>query len=450
MKKQEPDLFTTDSEETDTLTARRVALDMLANVLNRKQPLDVTLETDKGFLNLNPRERAFTRMMVTTTIRRLGQIDDLINRAQDRPESHKSAGVMNILRLGVVQMFFMVVPDHASVDTSVTLAEVTGHERQKGFVNAVLRKLSREGSKWAKLQDPSRLNTPEWLLRIWIADYGLRPAAEISVANLNEAPLDITLRNPHDATSLGSALGATSLSTGTLRRMMGGNVRELEGYDDGRWWIQDASAAIAAQLFDSLDGKRVVDMCAAPGGKTLQLAAMGARVIALDRSAQRLKRLEENVKRLGFQDKVSIEIADAQVWQPKGPIDYILLDAPCSATGTIRRHPDIPHLKTPHDIANLVAIQKKLLTHAAGLLPPGGVIIYCTCSLQKDEGEHQIAQFLAENPDFKRLAVTPDEIGGYAELINPEGDLRIFPTHLSSLGGMDGFFISRLQKARHF
>lgn len=435
------------SDDDQILNSRLVALDILANVLDRKQSLDNTLDTHQGFQTLPVREKAFVRMMTTTTIRRLGQIDNLIQRAQDRPDARRATTVTNILRLGTAQMFFMVVPDHATVDTSVQLADKLGHERQKDFVNALLRKLTREGAKWVKGQDPARLNTPAWLFEIWVQDYGLETALEIATANLSEAPLDISVKKSEDKSYFGSVLKATELTTGTLRRLMGGNVRDLEGFDDGRWWVQDAAAALAAHLLEVKQSDRIADLCAAPGGKTLQLASAGARVIALDRSAKRLKRLEENLLRMGLRDQVEIEVADATVWHPKKPVSKILLDAPCSATGTIRRNPDIPHLKTIDDIQNLTLIQYRLLEHSAKILASGGMLVYCTCSLQHDEGERQIERFLQAHPEFSRRAVHPDEIGGHKELINPHGDLRILPTHLSAQGGMDGFFISRLMKA---
>ncbi len=437
-----------DMVEDNVLVARRVALDMLSNVLDRRNSLDVVLESDSGFAALDVKQRAFTRMLLTTTLRRLGQIDDLIMFAQDRPKDLKTPIIRNILRLGVTQIFFMVVPDYASVDSSVSLAEDAGMIRQKGFVNAVLRKLIRKGVSRLKNQDEGRLNTPDWLLKMWIKDYGLKVAAQIAAANLNEAALDISLKNQNHSDVWQDKLKATALRTGTLRCKSGGNIRELSGFDEGEWWVQDASAAIPATLFGDIRGKKVIDMCAAPGGKTLQLAALGAKVIAIDRSAKRLKRLEENLERMALKDMVNIEIADASVCKPAASVSHILLDAPCSATGTIRRHPDIGYLKSSKDISGLMSIQKRLLDHAAEIIDIDGIIIYCTCSLQKDEGEYQIEAFLKNNPSFIRSPIKSIEIGDYAYIINENGDLRIFPYHLSDEGGMDGFFVSRLKKIR--
>ncbi len=430
--------------ETDALATRKAALDMLGQILDRKNALDITLDNSSDFAALPPRDRAFTRMLLTTTIRRLGQIDDLIAFAQDRPDSLKSPAVRNILRLGVTQIFFMDVPDHAAVDTCVQIIDTMQMEKQKGFVNAILRKLIREGQDRLKNQDAARLNTPEWLMKFWVEDHGIKTAAEIMKANLNEPPLDFTVKKTDDRPYWGNTLQASELSTGTLRRVIGGNIRDMEGFDKGEWWIQDAAAAIPATLFGDVSGKTVIDMCAAPGGKTLQLASMDANVVAIDRSAKRMKRVEENLERMTLKENVKIEIADGTAWKPIDPVQYILLDAPCSATGTIRRHPDTGYLKSPQDITSLTLIQERLLAHAATILAVNGMIIYCTCSLQKAEGEHQIEKFLQTHKNFIRSEIKPEEIGDYKELINENGDLRILPFHLSGQGGMDGFFISRL------
>ena len=436
----------------DKLATRRCALNLLEAILRRKTALNIALDSNTDFAALGLRDRAFTRMLVTPTLRRLGQIDDLIAFAQERPDALKTDIVRNILRLGITQIFFMNVPDHASVDTCVRLTEEKNMVRQTGFVNALLRRLIREGSERLSRQDAPRLNTPEWLLKLWIEDYGLRTAARIAEANMKEAPLDITVKNKDERAYWSSALQATELSTGTLRRIAGGNIRELQGFDEGKWWIQDAAAAIPAQLFGNISGAPVVERCAAPGGKTIQLSALGAQVISIDRSAKRLKKLEENVARMELAENVQIEISDAASWKPPaemmendGPA-YILLDAPCSATGTIRRHPDTGYLKSPKDIEGLSSIQQRLLDHSAEVLAIGGMLIYCTCSLQKSEGEYQIAAFLEKHPNFERIPIRAEEIGGYEELINDNGDLRILPFHLAEHGGLDGFFISRLTR----
>jgi len=434
------------SAPSEALGPRKIALGILEQVLGRRQALDVTLETDKALHALPTRDKAFVRMVVATTLRRLGQIDDLIVRATDRRELPKPLSLHNLLRMAAAQIAFMNVPDYAVVDTAVRLADECGMTRQKGFVNAALRRITENSRLWLASQDEVRLNTPDWLLKLWIADYGLRTAAEIAQANLSEAPLDISLKDQNMAAHWTQALEASILPTGTLRRVDGGAVQKLPGFDDGMWWVQDAAAAIPARLFGDVTGRTVIDMCAAPGGKTAQLAALGAQVIALDRSTTRLKRLQENLTRLRLDHLVKIEAADAGEWKPREAPEFILLDAPCSATGTARRHPDVPHLKSEQDVLHLAEVQARLLDNAVNILAPGGVLIYCTCSLQKAEGEQQIENLLARNGAVRRLPVSPIEVGGLDALITPEGDVRVLPFHMATHGGMDGFYIARLQK----
>ncbi len=387
-------------------------------------------------------------MMVTTTIRRLGQIDDLIRRALSRPGQSINPPVLeHILRLGVAQLVFMHVPDHAAVNTSVQLVEIEGHGRMKGFANAVLRRIGNDGKDWVSKQDVARLATPDWLLKIWIDDFGLRSAIDISLANTIEPPLDITLKKDENTAKWAETLQAKVLPTGSLRLNQHKLVQDLPGYEDGMWWVQDASAAIPARLFGNIEGQTVYDLCAAPGGKTSQLASMGAKVVAVDRSAKRLVRLQENMRRLRLDQNVQTEVADAAVWKPRAGSDFILLDAPCSATGTIRRNPDVPWLKSLVDMNSLVELQARLLSNAIGMLNPGGTLVYCTCSLQKAEGEGQIERALnAHSGMIERVPVATSEVGGIGDIVSPNGDLRIFPSHLGTLGGMDGFFISRLRK----
>ncbi|MCB1562507.1 MAG: MFS transporter [Alphaproteobacteria bacterium] len=429
------------------LSARRAALSVLEHVFDRKQTLDYALDAAEGFRALPARDKAFCRMLVATVLRRRGQIDDLIQRAEDRPSS-KPPLLQHILRLGVAQIFFMEIADHAAVDTAVNLAESCGLGRQKGFVNAVLRTMIRTGREWIERQDEVRLNTPEWLLKIWIEDYGLRGAAEIAKANLSEAPLDITIRDAESKNYWAGCFKATELLTGSLRKLSGGSPVDMDGFEEGYWWVQDASAAIPARLFGALDleGQSVLDLCAAPGGKTMQLAAMGAHVTALDRSASRIKRLEENVRRVRLEDRVKVIVSDASAWRPPAPVPLILLDAPCSATGTIRRHPDVPYLKTAQDIDRLVQLQTRIFDNAFEMLAPGGLLVYCTCSLQKSEGERQVEAFLERHPDARRIPIGREELNGFDESLTDEGDLRVLPYHQAALGGMDGFYIARLTK----
>lgn len=440
----QPDLYGEDRPYPEMLQSRMVSLDLLDIVLSKRIPLDQALDDSAELAALPARDRAFVRMLVATTLRRLGQLDDLVRRASERADAPQPPLLHHLLRMGIAQILFMNVPDHAAVNTSVQLAETCGMPRQKGFVNAILRRITRDGRDWLATQDETRMNVPDWLLKSWIDDYGLRGAAEIGQANLDEAPLDITVKDSSQLDHWAETLEATILPTGSLRRAAGGNIQDLPGYHDGMWWVQDASAAIPARLFGDLNGKQVIDLCAAPGGKTAQLAAMGASVTALDRSVKRLKRLEENMCRLRLDRNVRVEVADASVWLPREPVDAILLDAPCTATGTIRRHPDVPVLKGPQDQKNLAALQARMLDNAVRMLAPGGTLIYCTCSLQKAEGEDQINALLARTTQLRRTPISEAEIGGLADSITPEGDLRILPAQMAVSGGMDGFFVARL------
>lgn len=438
-----------DQNKVDTvemLSARKAALSLLEDVLVRKQALDHALETNQNFKPLMSRDRAFARMIVSTTLRRLGQINDLITRMETSPNSSKNMVLQNILRIGVAQICFMEVPDHAAVDTSVRLADAAEMDRQKAFVNGLLRNIARTGRDIRDKQDEARVNTPEWLLKLWISDYGLKEAAEIANANLVEAPLDFSIKDQNNKKYWEGALQARETPSGSLRRTAGGAVNELIGFDDGMWWVQDAAAAIPATLFGDVVSQPVIDMCAAPGGKTAQLAAMGAHVTALDRSAKRLKRLQANLKRLRLEQNVQTLTEDASAYRPKEQPQFILLDAPCSATGTIRRHPDVMHLKTETDLERLISIQWRILENAISILAPGGTLIYCTCSLQKAEGEYQIERALNTYPEMVRKPIDPAEIGNMDDLVNEHGDVRILPYHMATQGGMDGFFIARLTK----
>lgn len=431
----------------DGLAPRAAALDILAQVLGQKKMLDAVFDRDPAFLALPTRDRAFVRMMVSTVLRRKGQLDDLIARTLDK-EAPRPETLKWILYLGITQILFMDVANHAAVDTSVTLTEQQGMKGKKGFVNAILRRMTGEGRGWLDSQDAAALNFPAWIYKQWADDYGMVRARDIALASLQEAPLDITVKDTAKLKNYADDLEAYNLPTGSLRRSSGGHVRDLKGFDSGAWWIQDASSALPAKLMGDIAGKKVLDLCAAPGGKTMQLAAMGAHVVALDRSASRMKQLTENLERTSLSDKVETMIQDGAVWQPREKFTHILLDAPCSATGTIRRHPDLLHLKSQKDQEGLVSIQERLLANAADMLEDGGMLIYCTCSLQKAEGERQVEKFLASRTDMKRIPVRREELFNLEGVINGQGDVRIYPYLLKDKGGMDGFFISRLQKAR--
>jgi 16S rRNA (cytosine967-C5)-methyltransferase len=421
-------------------TARLVALELIGAVLRRRRPLDDAIEDNAAMAQLPPRDRAFARLLVATLLRRLGQIDALIAHCLATPLAARASVVHDILRLGTVQLLFLRTPPHAAVATSVDMAHSTGFLSHKGLVNAVLRRLAIEGPDLVGQQDAARLNTPEWLWRSWSRAYGDDTARDIATAHLKEAPLDLTLRC--DDACWRDRLQATQLPTGTLRRAAGGSVTALPGYAEGAWWVQDAAAALPVRLFGCLAGREVVDLCAAPGGKTAQLANAGARVTAIDRSTRRLDRLVANLKRLAL--PVAAVAADALTWRPARPAEAVLLDAPCTATGAIRRHPDVPHLKHPDDVARLSAVQENLLHAAIDMLRPGGTLVYCTCSLEPEEGPKRVEALLRQGAPVARLPLAADEIGAPPGWITADGDLRTLPCHLPEYDGVDGFFGARL------
>ena len=423
-------------------TARQVALDLIGAVLRRKRPLDDAIEDHPAIAALSVRDRAFARLLVATVLRRLGQIDALIADCLNTPLAPRAAVIHDILRVGIAQLLFLRTPPHAAVATSVDLAHVRGFLSHKGLVNAVLRRLSLEGRDRIERQDAARLNTPDWLWQSWSAAYGEERARAIAVAHLKEAPLDLTLRG--DDESWCEKLQATKLPTGSLRRAAGGSVMSLPGYAEGAWWIQDAAASLPVRLFEGLAGREIVDLCAAPGGKTAQLASAGAQVTAIDRSTRRLDRLVANLKRLGL--PVMAVAADALIWRPEHPVDAVLLDAPCTATGAIRRHPDVPHLKQPEDVARLSVVQENLLRAAVDMVRPGGMLVYCTCSLEPEEGPQRVAALLRAGAPVEHRPIAPEEIGAPADWITPEGDLRTLPCHLAEYDGIDGFYAARLVK----
>jgi 16S rRNA (cytosine967-C5)-methyltransferase len=417
-----------------------VAIDLVGAVLRRRRPLDDAIEDSREMSGLPARDRAFARLLVATVLRRLGQIDSLIAHCLNTPLPPRAAPVHDMLRLGIAQLLFLRTPPHAAVATTVDLAEARGFLSHKGLVNAVLRRLSQEGPGLVQQHDAPRLNTPDWLWRSWSRAYGEEGCRAIAAAHLKEAPLDLTVRG--DAETWATTLEAVILPTGTLRRSAGGAITALPGYAEGAWWVQDAAAALPARLLGDIAGKPVIDLCAAPGGKTAQLAASGGVVTAIDRSQRRLDRLVSNLARLKLD--VTAITADAANWRPRERVPAVLLDAPCTATGAVRRHPDVPRLKTPDDVARLAAVQERLINAALEMLAPGGTLVYCTCSLEMEEGVQQVTNLLGRGAPVERRPIRPEEVGGLTELLTRDGDLRTLPSHLPQYDGIDGFYAARL------
>ena len=433
------------------LPARRAAVELLDAVLTKKRPLGEVLSRslDVGpMFDLPQRDRALARAIVATSLRRKGQLDIVIDRFLERGLPEKAGTLYPILLSGAAQLVFLKTPPHAVIDLAVTLAQYdTRARRYDKLVNAVLRRVSEHGEAIAAALDAPRVNTPDWLWARWERVWGEPRTRAIAEANLVEAPLDLTVKD--DPVGWAEAVTGRVLPTGSVRLLPKGRIESLPGYPDGAWWVQDAAAALPARLLGDVSGKRVADLCAAPGGKTAQLAFAGASVVAVDNSNARIKLLAENLSRLGLE--AEMVVADATIWDPGERFDAILLDAPCSSTGTIRRHPDIPYAKSAKDMAPLAALQARLLDNAASLLKPGGALVYATCSLDPEEGEAQVAALLGRNDALRLDPISPGELGGEADWIWPSGCLRTFPYQLKldtpEWSGMDGFFAARLISA---
>jgi 16S rRNA (cytosine967-C5)-methyltransferase len=387
------------------------------------------------------------RRLVATILRRLGTLGHILSRLLDRGVPTDAPRAQSALLIGAAQILWMDVPDHAAVDLSVRMVQSDRKAaKYAGLVNAVLRRCAREGQPLIDEVAAQTLDIPPWLMARWTTHYGETAAKEMAVALSYEPSLDLTVKSEADAWAM--RLHGEVLPTGSVRTLLQGSVTMLPGFDDGQWWVQDAAAALPARLFGDLKGKRIVDLCAAPGGKTAQLVHGGAQVTAVDRSPNRVARLRENLARLSLEAETVV--VDGTEYPGEG-FDGVLLDAPCSSTGTIRRHPDVAWLKQDSDIVMLTALQRRLLHKAASILKPGGTLVYCTCSLEPEEGEQAIADLLAKDSSMRRAPADASEVAGLAEIVTPEGDLRTLPSHLPHadprLSGLDGFYAARLIKS---
>lgn len=424
--------------------SRAVAVELLRSVLRDRRPLDHALDDHPVLPTLEGRDRSHVRMVVATTLRRLGQIDQAIAAHLRRPLPDRASIVQDVVRVGAAELLFLRTPPHAAVDTAVWLTGHLGFAGLKGLVNAVLRKVAGQRQDTTE-PVPAGINTPGWLYESWVAAYGEHSAQDIAAAHLDEAPLDITLPPTEGAIRYAASLDAEILPTGTLRRRGGGSVRDLPGFMDGDWWVQDAAAALPVRLLGDIAGRSVIDLAAAPGGKTAQLVAAGGIVTAVDRSAPRMRRLHDNLDRLQLRAAETV-VADAVTWRPVQRAEAVIVDVPCTATGTIRRHPDLPYLKSRSDIGRLADLQRRMLVAAVDMTVPGGVIVYACCSLQPEEGRQQIDALIASGAPVAHSPVDVAEVGGRGEFLSPAGDLRTMPYHLGAYGGMDGFFASRLRR----
>ena len=413
------------------LNPRRAAVRLLDGVLGKGALLPELLVT--GALDkLDPSEKARAQRLAMETLRWMDRADRMLGPfLQRKPELM----VHNVLRLSVVELCVDGAAAHGVVNSAVSMvkADKVNH-RASGMVNAVLRKI--DVAAWDKLPEP---RLPKWLRKPLIGDYGKKTIEAMESAFAKGAPLDLTPKG--DAAPLAKAVGGTVLPTGSVRVLGAGQVSALAGYEAGDWWVQDAAAAIPAKVLNAQAGERVLDMCAAPGGKTMQLAAAGADVVAIDVSKKRMTRVHENLEHTGLE--ATLRVVDALEWR-EALFDAILLDAPCTATGTIRRHPDLPHAKDGADFPTLFALQERMIDHALSQLKPGGRLVFCTCSLLPDEGEIQIEDALKRHDD---ITVEPITLAGLDPAwTTPEGGLRLRPDYWADTGGMDGFYIAVIRK----
>jgi len=425
-------------EAADIGVEARAAAGVLLNAaLEGRGGLDAALSF-REVANLPGPDRAFARAVAMAALRRLGEIDQILDR---RLQKAPPAPVRTILRVALAQTLVLETPAFAAVSTAVKLAERDPKTRPyKNLVNAVLRGVGRDGPGLTTAES----NLPDWIAARWRATWGDNALTGLALAAREEPPTDLSVKPGVDPAAVAEALDGEVLPGGTVRTGRRGDIATWPGFEDGAWWVQDAAAAVPVRLLDPKPGEAVADLCAAPGGKTLQLAAAGAGVVALDRSDKRLNRLRQNLERTGLE--AEIVVTPAEDWEDPRSFDAVLLDAPCTATGTFRRNPEVLRATRPADVAKLADVQHRLLDAAAGRVKPGGRLVYCVCSLEREEGETQIIAFLRRNPAFRTAPADPAALGAPDEALTPEGWLRILPSMWAEKGGLDGFFVARLDR----
>ncbi|MEP2703519.1 MAG: transcription antitermination factor NusB [Roseibium sp.] len=440
-----------DTKVTPGFASRKAAADILGNVVHKRRPLDGEFDVSSGhsgFKDLAANDRSLVRAIIGASLRHRGEITEILSRLLDRDIPEKTGRVHDILHVAIAQMLYLDVPDRAAVSIAVDHAGGDRRARPyKGLVNGVLRRLGREKEDITADIDVGRINTPDWLWESWQATFGDEVTRKIALAHQSEAELDLSVKS--DPEGWADKLEGVVVGAGSIRLAKKGAITDLAGFEDGGWWVQDVAATLPVKLLGDVKGLKVADLCAAPGGKTAQLAAAGANVTAIDISSKRLKRLSENMTRLGLD--VTTITSDLRKFEPAEPYDAVLLDAPCSATGTIRRHPDVPLIKQQYDVDKLAEIQRELLDRVISWVKPGGLIVYCTCSLESAEGEAQAAEFLTRHKDRVELVpVDGNEIGGLGQCVTDAGFLRCLPffeaASKNDAKGMDGFFASRFRR----
>lgn len=435
-------------DEAAGLPARRFAFSLVTRILDQRQTLDEANTALAAVSGRMPgRDAAFGRAIAYAALRHKGSLEAVVGRALEHPLPEHGRAASRVLLCGAAELLILEGKAHAACDGGVRLAVAVRDAKPfRALVNAVLRRIAREGSAWLKAMDAPRADTPDWLWRRWSDAYGAETAHAIAVAHGAVAPLDLSLRAETERAAWAERLHAIPLAQ-SLRIAAPPPVETLPGFADGAWWVQDAAAAIPARvLLDSVgdpENRVIIDLCAAPGGKTLQLAAAGARVIAVDSSAARMKRLQANLARTKL--SATTVTADARQWRPDSLADGVLLDAPCSATGTIRRHPDLPWIRDEGAIRRNAALAGELADAAWAMIRPGGVLAFAVCSLEPEEGERQLADFIARTPDAELLVIDPAAYGLPSTAASAQC-LRILPSMFGNLGRIDGFYVGALRK----
>lgn len=428
---------------TDHLDSRVASFYILKKILDEGNTIEGALDSLSHKINIS--DRGFIRHLVTTTIRRLGQLDKIINHMTKTKLGNTQMAVRHVLRLGITQLLFMEVPAYAAVDSSVGMIETKLSKKLqylKNPVNAILRNVDRDREQLLKKFGNTRLNFPKWLLKSWDARFGNAIVKEMIAVCLEEAPLDITIKPQLKSEDWANSLQGKVVRENTVRLEKSGKINDLAGYHEGEWWVQDITATLPASLLGAKEDDTLWDLCAAPGGKTAQSAAKGIAVTAVDMSHKRLKRLEENMKRLNL--NVDVITSDVLNFKPSVKADYILLDAPCSSTGTVRRHPEILHSRQPQEVKELVNLQSEMLDHVSSIMKKGSILVYSVCSMEQEEGPDQINALLQRDRSLKRKEILKEELVGLEQAILETGDVQTLPHFIE--GGMDGFFIARLEK----
>ena len=425
----------------DGAYTRKKAIEILVKILENNKPLDNAFEesTKKSshFSKLINEDKSFCRLLISTTLRNLISIDYLLTKFLSKPLNKTPFKVLMILRINVAQSFFLKTPDHAVVNTAVELCG----KKWKGLVNGVSREILRNKDKAKKYLNESD-KVPNWLLRRWKRDWG-KNYDEIVTGHLKlNPPIDLYVKN--NTNYWARKLNGKKLGNNSIRLFTPGLISNLEGYEQGEWWIQDYSSQIPVSLLEIQNNDDVLDLCAAPGGKTAQLISLGAKVTSIDNNKKRLFRLEQNLKRLDY--KAIIKNKDIRNFSTQKTWSKIILDAPCSSTGTLRKNPEIMHQKKESDIVSLSKLQSDLLDTAWDLLKEGGTLLYCTCSLEKEEGEHQVENFIKRKKNSLLDKINNNEIDKKLNVSGKNKWLRIFPNSLNYEGGNDGFFIARIKK----